>query len=63
MALGFGLLGLAPAVFWSMTPKELEAALRGRLGRAAFEGPPSRGDFAELMRLFPDRQPAAGLDR
>ena len=32
MAAGLGLLRLAPPVFWSMTPRELDAALRGLLG-------------------------------
>ena len=32
MAVGLGVLGLPPAVFWAMSPKELEAALRGRTG-------------------------------
>ena len=40
MAAGLGLLRLPPAVFWSMTPKELEAALRGLLGPAT-PTPPS----------------------
>ena len=61
MALGFGLLGLAPAAFWGMTPKELEAALRGKLGRAAFEGPPTRVELEGMLQLFPDRQPATGI--
>ena len=34
MAAGLGLLRLRPADFWSMTPRELEAALRGLLGPA-----------------------------
>ena len=34
MAVGLGVLGLPPAVFWAMSPKELEAALRGRTGGA-----------------------------
>ena len=46
MAAGLGLLRLPPAHFWSMTPKELEAALRGLLGPATptrpFRAPPSR---------------------
>ena len=53
MAVGFGVLGLAPQTFWAMTPKELEAALRGRFGGAS-EGPPARADVAALMRQFPD---------
>jgi uncharacterized phage protein (TIGR02216 family) len=53
MAVGFGALGFAPQVFWSMTPKELEAALRGKFGGAS-EGPPARADVTSLMRRFPD---------
>jgi uncharacterized phage protein (TIGR02216 family) len=53
MAVGFGVLGLPPTTFWAMTPKELEAALRGKFGGAS-EGPPGRGDVASLMRKFPD---------
>ena len=34
MAIGLGVLGFAPAVFWALTPKELDAALRGRFGDA-----------------------------
>ena len=54
MAVGFGVLGLAPQVFWAMTPKELEAALRGRFGGAGADGPPGRADVASLMQRFPD---------
>jgi uncharacterized phage protein (TIGR02216 family) len=53
MAVGFGVLGLAPKTFWSMTPKELEAALRGRFGGAS-DGPPGRAEVASLMQRFPD---------
>ena len=53
MAVGFGALGLSPDTFWSMTPKELEAALRGKFGGVS-EGPPRRADVASLMRRFPD---------
>ncbi len=54
MAAGFGLLGLTPAAFWAMTPRELSAALRGRLGPST-ASPPSRGDIAAMMRRFPDK--------
>ena len=54
MAVGFGVLGLAPSVFWSMTMKEFEAAVRGRLGPGAGDGPPSRADLGAIMRKFPD---------
>ena len=54
MQLGLGLLRLAPRDFWTMTPRELEAAL------SAFGfAPPSRLDRAELedlMLRFPDRR-------
>ncbi len=55
MATGLGLLGLAPAVFWSMTPKELEAAIRGRLGPASLSAPPDVADLAALIARFPDQ--------
>ena len=54
MAAGFGLLGLTPAGFWAMTPRELAAALRGRIGPKP-SGPPSRDDISALMRRFPDK--------
>ncbi len=54
MAAGLGLIGLAPAVFWSMTLRELDAALRGRLGLGAFEVPPDAQSLATLMQRFPD---------
>ncbi|MEQ1578434.1 MAG: phage tail assembly chaperone [Hyphomicrobium sp.] len=57
MAAGLGLLALAPAVFWSMTLKELDAALRGRLGSCVLEGPPDSQTFAALMQNFPDQMP------
>ncbi len=54
MATGLGVLGLAPEVFWRMTARELEAAVRGRIGPAAAEVPLARADLAGLMRRFPD---------
>lgn len=54
MALGLGVLGLAPTAFWSMTLKEIEAAIRGRLGPTASAGPLERGALAALMIQFPD---------
>jgi uncharacterized phage protein (TIGR02216 family) len=53
MAAGLGMLRLAPAVFWAMTPRELDAALRGAFGMAASQ-PMSRSDFAALMAAYPD---------
>ena len=55
MAAGLGLLRLSPQDFWSMTPKELEAALRGLLGPTSADAPPPRSALAHLMARFPDR--------
>ncbi|MCB1522108.1 MAG: phage tail assembly chaperone [Hyphomicrobiaceae bacterium] len=54
MAAGLGLLRLEPRAFWQMTPIELAAALRGLLGVAPGDGPPSRGEVQALMAQFPD---------
>lgn len=57
MAFGLGVLKLPPAVFWAMTPRELEAALAGHHGRRA--GPaPSRLVLSALMQQFPDNRNA-----
>ena len=56
MAAGLGLLRLRPADFWSMTPKELEAALNGLLGPAPGGEPLSRTVLAVLMARYPDRR-------
>lgn len=55
MAAGLGLLRLEPKAFWAMTPRELEAALRGLFGAPSGNGPLMRGDLAELMGRFPDK--------
>lgn len=52
MQAGLGHLRLSPKSFWSMTPRELAAAL-GLTTRAA--NTPSRQTFDALMRAFPDR--------
>jgi uncharacterized phage protein (TIGR02216 family) len=52
MAAGFGVLRLSPAAFWSMTPRELDAALGAVLRPAG--SPLSRSDLAGLMQRFPD---------
>lgn len=54
MAAGLGVLRLEPRAFWMMTPKELEAALRGLAGPVNTEHPPARHDLAILMQKFPD---------
>ncbi len=55
MATGLGLLRLRPADFWSMTPKELEAALRGLLGPFHGDRPLPRPALAHLMSRYPDK--------
>jgi uncharacterized phage protein (TIGR02216 family) len=55
MAAGLGLLRLRPADFWAMTPRELEAALRGLLGPAHPHEPLPRTALAQLMTRYPDR--------
>jgi len=54
MAAGLGLLRLRPADLWSMTPKELEAALRGLLGSNRVDEPLSRTTLTDLIRRYPD---------
>jgi uncharacterized phage protein (TIGR02216 family) len=56
MAIGLGVLGLTPLVFWSLTPKELNAALSGKFGSGANLQALTRGDLTELMRQFPDTE-------
>ena len=56
MAAGLGVLRLAPKAFWSMTPKEFEAALNGLFGKGETGGAPSRFDLEELMQRFPDQE-------
>jgi uncharacterized phage protein (TIGR02216 family) len=53
MAAGLGVLRLRPADFWSMTPKELDAALRGLVGPVP-AAPPPRSALAEMMAHYPD---------
>jgi len=53
MAAGLGLLRLPPAHFWSMTPRELEAAL-GALAGPVSDAPLPRPALAALMARFPD---------
>lgn len=55
MTAGLGTLRLAPHIFWSMTPRELDAALRGAFGLFARSNPLSRSDLAKLMARYPDK--------
>ncbi len=54
MAAGLGTLRIPPSDFWRMTPKEIDAALRGALGLTSAASAPSRTDLLQLMQLFPD---------
>jgi uncharacterized phage protein (TIGR02216 family) len=54
MMAGLGLMGLAPNVFWSMTLKELDAAVRGRLGATGDAPALDTRELAALMHQFPD---------
>ena len=54
MAFGLGVLRLPPAHFWAMTPRELDAAMRGRLGPPAGARTPTRSALDTLMQLYPD---------
>ena len=50
MAVGMGVLRLSPAEFWSMTPRELRAALGPGPGADA----PARAELDALIARFPD---------
>ena len=52
LTVGFGLLRLSPRDFWSMTPRELAAAMRD-FGAAAV---PARSDLDTLMAAYPDKR-------
>ncbi|KKB82735.1 hypothetical protein VW29_15675 [Devosia limi DSM 17137] len=54
MRFGFGVLRLAPAAFWALTPRELAAAFRAVAGDR--QGAPGRGELAAMMERFPDGQ-------
>ena len=52
MAFGLGVLRLSPAAFWSMTFREVAAAMRGMFP----ETPSGIGssELREMMRRYPD---------
>jgi uncharacterized phage protein (TIGR02216 family) len=54
MRIGLGVLRVAPAVLWSMTPREFAAALEGALGPAAGQDTIDRPSLASLMARYPD---------
>jgi len=56
MAFGLGRLALAPAEFWSMTLRELEAAASVVSEASSPINPISRNTFEELMSVHPDQE-------
>jgi uncharacterized phage protein (TIGR02216 family) len=56
MTAGLGTLRLAPRDFWAMTPRELDAALRGALGLVGITPVMTRSDLSMLMAAFPDSE-------
>lgn len=55
MRFGLGALGLGPREFWAMTPREFDAAVKGRLGVFDDARPINRAGFAALSAQFPDQ--------
>jgi uncharacterized phage protein (TIGR02216 family) len=56
MTAGLGMLRLAPDAFWSMTPRELDAAMRGAFGIAPMQPAMTRSDLMAMMAAFPDNE-------
>ncbi|MFV0294843.1 MAG: phage tail assembly chaperone [Hyphomicrobiaceae bacterium] len=54
MATGLGVLRHPPSVFWSMTPRELAAAVRGLTGTPSRSGRLDRTALDALMQRHPD---------
>ena len=52
---GLGVLRLAPADFWAMTPREL-AAVIGHLAPVRHPAPLRRDEFSALLNRYPDRE-------
>jgi uncharacterized phage protein (TIGR02216 family) len=53
MRFGFGVLRLAPTDFWTMTPRELAAAMGAH--RRPDAPAPGRDALMALMAAYPDR--------
>lgn len=54
MGLGLGIMAMPPKVFWAMTVREFEAAVRGRLGAGGSASPLDRPGLERLMARYPD---------
>lgn len=52
---GLGRLRLQPEEFWALTPAELMVML----GQGGGEAPMGQSRLADLLRAYPDTQPAA----
>jgi uncharacterized phage protein (TIGR02216 family) len=55
MAAGLGVLRLRPADLWAMTPREMDAALRGLLGPLRCGESLPRTTLTDLMKRYPDK--------
>lgn len=60
MGVGFGVLRLAPAQFWAMTPRELSAAMEALSGAPGARRAPGRDHLAGLMARYPDTRDDQG---
>lgn len=54
MGVGIGVLGIPPADFWRMTPRELMAAAQGAGLLREQRLPPDRAALTAMMQLYPD---------
>lgn len=54
MAFGLGHLRLSSKEFWSLSLRELDAAIEGRLGKNKTYASVTRNQLLELMREHPD---------
>ncbi|MEM0899598.1 MAG: phage tail assembly chaperone [Pseudomonadota bacterium] len=55
MAFGFGKLGLSSREFWSLTPREINAALTWHLGMISQASAIRTEDLETLMGRYPDK--------
>jgi len=62
MSFGLGKLRLTPTDFWQMTLSEMNSAIDGFVGTAAFASSPSRQVIENLMSQHPDNCPDISLE-
>jgi uncharacterized phage protein (TIGR02216 family) len=58
LSFALGILRWSPGTFWRATPRELNAAYEGLVGRTRRE-PAGRDDLMRMMEAFPDSERAA----